>query len=455
MTAKQILIVEDEVIIALDIKNILENLGYGISGIARTANEAINIVEEKKPDLILMDIQLEDKSDGIEAAQQIRINNDIPLIFLSSFSDKATLQRAKKAEPYGYILKPFNRNDIQTIIEMALYKHKMESKLKRMMLRHITTLKSIGDAVITTDNYRCVTFMNPVAEKLTGWPQEEALGSDLITLFTIIDEETRSIIDDPVDNVLSRGIVQVNSSILVDRTGNDIYINFNAAPIIGDNGKSSGVVFIFRDITEAKHSELEMKKTLLKLRNAMNSTVEAMALTVETRDPYTAGHQKRVTNLAYAIASEMNLSEDNIDAIKMAGVIHDLGKISIPAEILSKPGKLTPLEFSLIQSHSQVGYDILKTIDFPWPVAQIVYQHHEKMNGSGYPRGLRGEDILIEARVITVADVVEAMASHRPYRASLGIEKSLEEIVVNRGKCYEPAAVDACVKLFKEKDFKL
>jgi len=163
---------------------------------------------------------------------------------------------------------------------------------------------------------------------------------------------------------------------------------------------------------------------------------------------------EQATNLARAIAKEMDLSEDQIDGIRMAGVIHDLGKISVPAEILTRPGKLTPLEFSLIKTHPQVAYDILKTIEFPWPVAEIVYQHHEKIDGSGYPRGLRGDEILIEARILTVADVVEAMSSHRPYRASLGIESSLDEIMKNRGVLYDPTAVDACINLFSQKSFR-
>ena len=171
------------------------------------------------------------------------------------------------------------------------------------------------------------------------------------------------------------------------------------------------------------------------------------------RDPYTAGHQRRVTQLAHAIANEMGLPEERIEGIRMAGLIHDLGKINVPAEILSKPGTLTELEYGLIQMHPQIGHDVLKTIDFPWPVAQTVLQHHERMNGSGYPQGLSGEDVLLEARILGVADVVEAMASHRPYRPPRGIDKALQEISQNRGILYDPEVVDICLKLFIEKGF--
>ena len=208
-----------------------------------------------------------------------------------------------------------------------------------------------------------------------------------------------------------------------------------------------------QDISKRESAEAEVQSTLVKLRSAMGGIIQAMALTVERRDPYTAGHQRRVADLARAIAAEMGLSNQQIDGIRMAGLIHDLGKICVPAEILSKPGQLTEIEHSLIRDHPQVGYDILKEIEFPWPLAQIVLQHHERINGSGYPAGLTAEDIIIEARTLAVADVVEAMASHRPYRPTLGRGMALEEISKNKGTLYDPDVVDACVKTLKEKDF--
>jgi len=203
-----------------------------------------------------------------------------------------------------------------------------------------------------------------------------------------------------------------------------------------------------------KRNDGKLKKTLEKLREALNATIQAIAMIVEARDAYTAGHQRRVAGLAGAIAVEMGLSKKQIEAIKMAGVIHDLGKIFIPAEILGKPNRLSEIEFSLIKTHPQAAYDILKDIELPCPVAQIILQHHERMDGSGYPERLLGEDILIEARIMSVADVVEAMASHRPYRAALGMEKALEEISRGRGILYDPGVADACLRLINEKGFK-
>jgi putative nucleotidyltransferase with HDIG domain len=197
----------------------------------------------------------------------------------------------------------------------------------------------------------------------------------------------------------------------------------------------------------------ELQETLDKLRKAIMAIIHAMTRTVEVRDPYTAGHQRRVANLARYIATEMGLSDDQIDGIRLAGVLHDLGKISVPVELLTKPSRLNEIEYKMIQSHPQVAYDILSEIEFPWPIAQIVYQHHERIDGSGYPLGLAGEDILIEAKIIAVADTVEAMSSHRPYRPSLGIEEALGEISQNRNVIYDPDVVDACVSLFRDKNF--
>lgn len=207
------------------------------------------------------------------------------------------------------------------------------------------------------------------------------------------------------------------------------------------------------NLKERKRSEAELQISLGRLQKVLDGVVQAIALTVEVRDPYTAGHQRRVADLAKAVAVKLGISKNQIEGIHIAGVIHDLGKIYVPAEILSKPSRLSDLEFGMIKTHSQVGYDILKNIDFPWPIAQTVYQHHERMDGSGYPRGLKGEDILMEARILAVADVVEAMASHRPYRASLGIDAALAEITKQKGRQFDSDVAETCLSIFKENGF--
>ncbi|OGS99660.1 MAG: hypothetical protein A3F73_11490 [Gallionellales bacterium RIFCSPLOWO2_12_FULL_59_22] len=196
------------------------------------------------------------------------------------------------------------------------------------------------------------------------------------------------------------------------------------------------------------------RRQLVQMQNNLEDTVRAMAAMLEMRDPYTAGHQARVADLAAAIARQIGLSDDQAHAIHLAGVVHDLGKIQVPAEILSKPGRLIDIEYSLIQTHPQAGYDILKDINFPWPIAQMVLQHHERLDGSGYPQGLKGEQIMLEARILCVADVVEAISAHRPYRPGLGIEVAFEEIARNRGVLYDPQVVDACLALFREQNYR-
>jgi PAS domain S-box-containing protein len=215
----------------------------------------------------------------------------------------------------------------------------------------------------------------------------------------------------------------------------------------------SVAILIGEGITRLQIEE-ELKLSYQKLQKALKSTIQAIALILEKRDPYTAGHQKRMTKLACAIAEEISLPKDKIEGLYIAGIIHDIGKINIPTEILSKPGRLSEIELSLIQTHPQVGSDILKEMDLPGEVSAIVLQHHERMDGSGYPSGLSGEAILLEARILAVADVVEAMASHRPYRPALGLDKAWEEITQNKGKLYDLEVVDVCLKLFKEKGFK-
>ena len=208
-----------------------------------------------------------------------------------------------------------------------------------------------------------------------------------------------------------------------------------------------------KEISERERVEKDLGRNVEKLRKTLNATIQSITMIAESRDPYTAGHQRRVADLAQAISREMGLSEDQIEGIRVSGLVHDVGKMAIPVAFLSKPGVLDEEEFAIIMKHPQVGYDILKEIEFPWPIAKIVLQHHEKIDGSGYPQGLSGEEILIEAKILCVSDVVEAMASHRPYRPSLGIPKALEELNRKKGELYDPEVVRLCLKLFEDDNF--
>ncbi|HZK40402.1 MAG TPA: HD domain-containing phosphohydrolase [Atribacterota bacterium] len=282
-------------------------------------------------------------------------------------------------------------------------------------------------------------------EKMLRKPIHELLGKTTDDLFP--SDLAKSIL---ADDLL---ILNEGKQITVEEELNGRFYSTIKFPILVE-GKPRYLAGYTTDITERRQAETQLQQNYQKTKRAMDATIETMSKIVEAKDPYTAGHQQRVSQLSAAIAKELNLSQDKIEGIRIASLIHDIGKISLPTEILSKPSELSDIEFSLIKEHSQIGYDILKSIDFSYPVANIVLQHHERLNGSGYPNHLKGEDILLEAKIIGVADVVEAMSSHRPYRPALGIDKALEEISQNRGILYDPEVVDACLKLFKEKGFK-
>ena len=223
--------------------------------------------------------------------------------------------------------------------------------------------------------------------------------------------------------------------------------------LLDEAGNPSLISGTVQDITERKLSEEKLVKSYESLKKTLNDAIDTMVKIVETRDPYTAGHQQRVADLAIAIAREMKFEDTRIDQLRMAAVIHDIGKIYVPSDILSKPGKISDGEFNLIKTHAQAGYDIVKDMDLPCSIAKAVLQHHERLDGSGYPNGLKGEDTLLEAKILAVADVIEAMASHRPYRPALGIDKALEEISKNKGKLYDADVVDACLELFNSGRF--
>ena len=294
--------------------------------------------------------------------------------------------------------------------------------------------------------------VNPAMVCMHGYESPE----EMIMSITNIGEQ---LYVDPKERMRYRslldeyGIVEDFEAQFYRKDGTIIWASLKARAVKDATGKVLYFEGTVEDITSRKQAEAELTQTLEKLRRALGGIIHAMAVTVETRDPYTSGHQKRVSSLARVIAQEMGLSKDTIEGIRMAGMIHDIGKISVPAEILSKPTKLSNMEFGLIKVHPQSGYNILKEIYFPWPVAQIVLQHHERLNGSGYPNSLKNGQILLEAKILAVADVVEAMASYRPYRPALGIDVALEEIEKNKVTLYETQVVDVCLELLRGKGF--
>jgi PAS domain S-box-containing protein len=327
------------------------------------------------------------------------------------------------------------------------HRKKAEAALIESEKKHRLLFDSAGDAIFIHDTEARMLAVNQLACKQLGYTHEELMS---MTVDQVDSPEEAPHASDRIARLMEHGHLTFETA-HQRKDGSPIPTDVSAQRITWDG--QPAMMSICRDITFRKQAEEDLKATAEKLRKSLVGTIHALSVTVETRDPYTAGHQKKVSSLARTIAQEMGLPKDTVEHIRMAGTIHDLGKISVPAEILSKPTKLTDIEFSLIKVHPQSGYDILKDVDLPYPVAEIVYQHHERLDGSGYPNGLKGDSILLESKILTVADVVEAMASHRPYRAARGIDAALDEIEANKGIFYDAKAVDACVRVFREKGF--
>jgi PAS domain S-box-containing protein len=309
--------------------------------------------------------------------------------------------------------------------------------------------------------YRCANdrdwtmiFISDGCRKVTGYEPNDFIGNNTLSYNDIVHPDSRETLWKKWQVQLAIKEPFVDEYPIINKDGKIHWVWERGVGVYSENGELLFLEGFITDITERKRSGDELSNSFKLLRAALGGTIQALAVAVETRDPYTAGHQKNVADLSRAIANEMRLDNNLIDGIRMAAAIHDLGKMGIPAEILSKPSRLSEVEFKLIKTHSQAGYDILKDIEFPWPIAQIVLQHHERLDGSGYPNGLKGNEILPEARIIAVADVVDAIAANRPYRPAHGIEKAFDEITKNKGVLYDPEVVEACLRLFKEKGYK-
>ena len=327
---------------------------------------------------------------------------------------------------------------------------KTELSLRESEEKFRSIVEYSHEGILMVDyNYKFI-YCNDELCRMLGRSRDEIIGQDFRRF---LDEESRALV---ADRYLRRqkgeDIPHRYEFNIVKKDGTKRRVEISSS-VIKDAAGNMRTVAQLMDITERKRTEEANLEAMNSLRKAFDGMINVIASIVETRDPFTSGHQRRVADLARTIATEMKLPPDSIEAIRSAAIIHDLGKIHVPADILNKPSKLNETEFNFIKAHPKVGYEILKDIEFPWPVAQIIYQHHERWDGSGYPQGLSDDEILLEARILAVADVVEAMASHRPYRPPLGIEKALEELSQNRGKLYDPRVVDACLRVFKEKKY--
>ncbi len=420
----RVLIVEDEENDALLIIRELKKSGYNPEyERVETAAEMKKVLPEKNWDIILCDYKLP-KFSGIKAIELVKdLNMDIPIIVVSGTIGEETAVECMKVGAHDYFMKgklsrlgPAVEREIK---EAASRKNieLSEKLLKDSEKKYRDMIDFLPVAIFEIDTNGTLTTFNEYSLQLFGYRQEDYNENMKALQFFAPDDWDK--LRKNMQKVLSGTSTPGQEFLFLRKDGGTFPGLIYASPALKDNN-IIGIRGAIIDITERKQN-------FEKIRKALDATVRAMAATVETRDPYTAGHQQRVAHLAQAIAIEMNIDSEQIEGIRIAGMVHDIGKIAIPAEILTKPGKLTSLEYNLIKIHPQSGYDILKDIEFPWPVDKAILQHHERLDGSGYPQGLKGAAIISQARILAVADVVEAIASHRPYRPSQGMDAALEE----------------------------
>jgi putative nucleotidyltransferase with HDIG domain len=497
---KKILVVDDEVQFLTFLQLMLTNAGF-MCDVAADAFTALKMITWERYDLVVSDIGMSGK-DGLELmSEAIRQFPSLKFIVMTGNVAEHTFSEIISAGATDFITKPFGIGDLRAKIQRVQREQRILNQLSeanRALTREVainTSIAELSQGLISSlpvvDVARLVMKH---AVSLTGSPfgyvsHVDRISGAQVCATCIRDGEgeagagetqcdCREAFAFPQRILQNRKPVVANAvtdapDLLGKNAGPASLKRFLAVPAVV-HGKLLGQVVLGNAQTEYSRSDLdivqwladiyaltiernwaeeELSQTCGRLKRTVEETVNALGSALEMRDPYTAGHQRRVATLACAIAQRLGFPEMTIDAVRMAGLVHDIGKIAVPSEILSKPTGLTDLETCFIRRHSAAGYDILKEVEFPWPIALIVLQHHERLDGSGYPQGLAGEEILVEARILAVADVAEAMSSHRPYRAALGLPKALDQITENRGKLYDPAAVDACLELFREDGF--
>ncbi len=495
-----ILIVDDMPENILVLHAILEGAGYRVFT-ARNGMEALEKLQKETIHIIISDV-LMPVMDGFELCRECKKNpawRDIPFVFYTAtYTGKKDEEFALSLGAEAYIIKPqapeiflkliadilkqpkpsnisvSQKASMDELKYLSEHNKRLVAKLENKMAQLENTNRSLQasekkyrllaenaqDVIFVLDLNLHYTYVSPSVKSLRGYEPAEVLQQPASGTLTAASWELAKKIFSEELALERTGKQDLQRARTLElemkrKDGAIVWTEVKVSLLRDDKNQLTGILGVTRDISERKQLEKALEKSVENLRKSLNGAVQAIVKLIEARDPYTAGHEKRVAHLACAIAAEMGFDNGRIEGLLMAGMIHDIGKIAVPAEILSKPSKLTPAEMLLIKVHPQISHDILKEIEFPWPLAQTVYQHHEKMDGSGYPLRLKNNEIIMEARIMAVADVVEAIASHRPYRPALGIETALEEIEKNKGIFYDIDVANACLKLFREKNYKL
>ena len=437
--------------------------------------DALARIQTERFDAVLCDLGLPD-STGLGTAQAIVVAAPaLPLVVLTGSHSDDLGRAAIELGAQDYLVEGETRAPtIARTLRYAIERKRLENQLhdanetlERRVVERTAALAAANETlraaeerfrglveqsiagiyVVQNDKY---VYVNPRFAEIFGYGSaEKIIGRDRLS---VVAEHDRETVAERVRQRTESELANISYQFTgLRKDGSTIEIGMHGARATHDGRPA--VIGLMQDISEKKRAEEQIQRYVVQLEKAFMSTVEVATTLGEMRDPYTAGHERRVAGIAVAIGAELGFDARRQEGLRVAGFLHDVGKITIPTEILSRPGKLSAIEFQLIKVHAQASYDVLKDVDFPWPVAQVALQHHERMDGSGYPQGLKGKAILLEARVMGVADVVEAMSSHRPYRPGLGIDKALAEIERGRGTTYDMEVADACLKLFREKGY--
>ena len=452
----RVLLIEDSEDDAVLILRELRKAGYTpVSERVETESTMKSALSSQQWDVILSDYNMPEFCAGEALSVFRECGIEIPFIIVSGAVGEEKAVQLMKEGAHDYVMKD-NLKRLVPAIEREL-KESEDRKSRK----------------IAEDSYRKSDFIVNASRDMMALINRSGIFETVNSSFCKIfgKERQQEIVGHSVSEIWGQEVYEQKIKPCLERCQNGEDINtedwfdmegmgtqcleISYIPYRNSNGVVTHAIMAAHNITNRKMAEQELDKSYRNLQKTLEETVNALSALVEMRDPYTAGHQNRVARIARAIAQELGLSEDAVQGIWVASLIHDIGKVRVPADILSRPAHLSSAEFELIKEHPQTGYEILRKIDFPWPIAEIVLQHHERINGSGYPQGLKGDGILLASRIIGVADVVEAMTYHRPYREALGLDVALDEIRENKGILYDPNVVEACIRVFMEKGLAL
>ncbi|HNX91700.1 MAG TPA: response regulator [Candidatus Omnitrophota bacterium] len=454
----RVLILEDNDVDSRLLSNtLLESSQYEYTiKVTETLKAALEVLASERFDIVLLDLNLSD-SKGTDTVMRIsQAKPDLPIIVITGEYDESKGIDALNKGAQEYLIKGgFSGKMLDKVIRYSVERKKTEKVLLEEQRIFSTVVGNLPGMAYRAynDTRRTMEFISGGSFGLTGYDPEHLMNNTKMAYRDIIKKEDRDLVWYSIQNGVSEHKIYKMGYRISAADGREKWVWEQGQGVFTPDGKLLFLEGFIMDISDRKRTENELEHTISALAKTFEDMVHALALTVEMRDPYTAGHQKRVAQLSYALAKELDLGTETAQGVYLAGLVHDVGKIYIPVEILGSPRKLNDVEFSIIKTHSKVGFDILKNIKSPWPIAEVALQHHERINGSGYPEGICGDTILTESKIVSVADVVEAMASHRPYRAALGVDMALAEIRRNSGTCFDPKIVDACEVLFRKKSF--